>query len=166
MGEIAALDNRIEKMKENLKEISYRLEDAASEITEYKDKVSLNPEKLREVEERLNFINNLKSKYGNTIEEIIAYRDKIYKELNAIDYDDAKVEKLREQVKSLEQIVSRLSKKLSDNRKKIARNIEKDVVKELNDLKNEKLACFEVSIIQQEDINGIGINGKNYKDRT
>lgn len=162
MGEIAALDNRIEKMKENLKEISYRLEDAASEITEYKDKVSLNPEKLREVEERLNFINNLKSKYGNTIEEIIAYRDKIYKELNAIDYDDAKVEKLREQVKSLEQIVSRLSKKLSDNRKKIARKIEKDVVKELNDLKM-KNCLFEVSIIQQEDINGIGINGKNYK---
>lgn len=162
MGEIATLDNRIEKIKENLKEISYRLEDAVSEITEYKDKVSLNPEKLREVEERLNLINNLKSKYGNTIEEIISYRDKIYKELNAIDYNDAKVEKLREEVKSLEQIVSRLSKKLSDNRKKIARKIEEDVVKELNDLKM-KNCLFEVSIIHQEDINGISINRKKYK---
>ena len=162
MGEIATLDNRIEKIKENLKEISYRLEDAVSEITEYKDKVSLNPEKLREVEERLNLINNLKSKYGNTIEEIISYRDKIYKELNAIDYNDAKVEKLKEEVKSLEQIVSRLSKKLSDNRKKIARKIEEDVVKELNDLKM-KNCLFEVSIIHQEDINGISINRKKYK---
>lgn len=162
MGEIAALDNRIEKIKENLKEISYRLEDAVSEITEYKDKVSLNPEKLREVEERLNLINNLKSKYGNNIEEIIAYRDKIYKELHAIDYDDAKVEELGEDVKSLEQIVSLLSKKLSDNRKKIARKIEENVVKELNDLKM-KNCLFEVSIIHQEDINGISINGKNYK---
>jgi len=162
MGEIATLDNRIEKIKENLKEISYRLEDAVSEITEYKDKVSLNPEKLREVEERLNLINNLKSKYGNTIEEIISYRDKIYKELNAIDYNYAKVEKLKEEVKSLEQIVSRLSKKLSDNRKKIARKIEEDVVKELNDLKM-KNCLFEVSIIHQEDINGISINRKKYK---
>ena len=162
IGEIATLDNHIEKMKENLKEISYRLEDIVRDITEYKDKVNLNQTRLKEVEERLNLINNLKSKYGNSIEEIIANRCKIYKELNAIDCNEAQVDKLREQVKSLEQIISRLSEKLSNNRKDIARKIEKDVIVELNDLKM-KNCQFKVSIIHQEDINGININGRNYK---
>lgn len=162
LGEIASLDRRIEKMKESLKEIGYQLEDVVNDIMEYKDKVSLNLEKLKEVEERLNLINSLKSKYGNTIEDILQYRDKIYQELKNIDYDENKVEKIREEVKSLEKIISNLSQKLSEDRKHIARNLEEMVVKELADLKMKKCR-FEVSINCYEDSNGINVNGKKYK---
>jgi len=162
IGEIENLDHRIEKMREDLKGIGYHLEDLVSDIIKYRDKINLNQERLKAVEERLNIINNLKSKYGNSIEEILTYRDKVEEELLTKDYDEAKINALKQRIKSLEQTISELSMKLSDDRKEIAKRIEKDVIKELSDLKM-KNCRFKVSFVHQEDINGININGKNYK---
>ncbi|GAG65924.1 unnamed protein product, partial [marine sediment metagenome] len=91
LGEIASLDRRIEKIRENLKEVGYQLEDIVNEIVKYKDEIDLDSQKLKEVEGRLNLINSLKSKYGSTIEEILQYHQKIYQELEAIDYSEDKV---------------------------------------------------------------------------
>lgn len=162
LGEIASLDRRIEKIRENLKEVVYQFEDIVNEIVKYKDGIDLDSQKLKEVEGRLNLINSLKSKYGSTIEEIWEYRQKIYQELEAVDYSEDKLEKLKEEVNSLEDIISTTSHNLNINRRKIAEDLQKMVVKELEDL-NMKRCQFEVSINSYEDDNGIEIDGKKYK---
>jgi len=162
LGEIASLDRRIEKIRENLKEVGYQFEDIVNEIVKYKDGVDLDSQKLKEVEGRLNLINSLKSKYGSTIEEILEYRQKIYQELEAVDYSEDKLEKLKEEVNSLEDIISTISHNLNINRRKIAEDLQKMVVRELEDL-NMKRCQFEVSINSYEDDNGIEIDGKKYK---
>ncbi|MBU1290854.1 DNA repair protein RecN [bacterium] len=162
LGEIASLDRRIEKIRENLKEVGYQFEDIVNEIVKYKDGVELDSQKLKEVEGRLNLINSLKSKYGSTIEEILEYRQKIYQELEAVDYSEDKLEKLKEEVNSLEDIISTISHNLNINRRKIADDLQKMVVRELEDL-NMKRCQFEVSINSYEDDNGIEIDGKRYK---
>ena len=162
LGEIASLDRRIEKIRENLKEVGYQFEDIVNEIVKYKDGVDLDSQKLKEVEGRLNLINSLKSKYGSTIEEILEYRQKIYQELEAVDYSEDKLEKLKEEVNSLEDIISTISHHLNINRRKIAEDLQKMVVRELEDL-NMKRCQFEVSINSYEDDNGIEIDGKKYK---
>ena len=162
LGEIASLDRRIEKIRENLKEVGYQFEDIVSEIVKYKDEIDLDSQKLKEVEGRLNLINSLKSKYGSTIEEILEYRQKIYQELEAVDYSEDKLEKLKEEVNSLEDIISTISHNLNINRRKIAEDLQKMVVRELEDL-NMKRCQFEVSINSYEDDNGIEIDGKKYK---
>lgn len=162
LGEIASLDRRIEKIRENLKEVCYQFEDIVNEIVKYKDGIDLDSQKLKEVEGRLNLINNLKSKYGSTIEEIVQYRQKMFKELEAIDYSEDKVKKLKEEVNSLENIISGISHNLSIKRKKIAEDLEKMVVRELEDL-NMKRCQFKVSINSYEDDNGIEMNSKKYK---
>lgn len=162
LGEIASLDRRIEKIRENLKEVVYQFEDIVNEIVKYKDGIDLDSQKLKEVEGRLNLINSLKSKYGSTIEEIWEYRQKIYQELEAVDYSEDKLEKLKEEVNSLEDIISTTSHHLNINRRKIAEDLQKMVVKELEDL-NMKRCQFEVSINSYEDDNGIEIDGKKYK---
>jgi len=156
------LDRRIEKIRENLKEVCYQFEDIVNEIVKYKDGIDLDSQKLKEVEGRLNLINNLKSKYGSTIEEILQYRQKMYKELEAIDYSEDKVKKLKEEVNSLENIISSISHNLSIKRRKIAEDLEKMVVRELEDL-NMKRCQFKVSINNYEDDNGIEMNSKKYK---
>jgi len=60
LGEISSLDRRIEKIRENLKEIGYQFEDIVNEIVKYKDEIDLDSQKLKEVEGRLNLINSLK----------------------------------------------------------------------------------------------------------
>ncbi|MCJ7657301.1 MAG: DNA repair protein RecN [Candidatus Atribacteria bacterium] len=162
LGEIASLDRRIEKIRENLKEVGYQFEDIVNEIVKYKDEINLDSQKLKEVESRLNLINSLKSKYGSTIEEILAYQQKIYQELEAIDYSEDKLEKLKEEINSLEDIISAISHHLNINRRKIAEDLQKMVVKELEDL-NMKRCQFKVSINAYEDDNGIEIDGKKYK---
>jgi len=162
LGEIASLDRRIEKIRENLKEVCYQFEDIVNEIVKYKDGIDLDSQKLKEVEGRLNLINNLKSKYGSTIEEILQYRQKMYKELEAIDYSEDKVKKLKGEVNSLENIISSISHNLSIKRRKIAEDLEKMVVRELEDL-NMKRCQFKVSINNYEDDNGIEMNSKKYK---
>jgi len=162
LGEIASLDRRIEKIRENLKEVGYQFEDIVNEIVRYKDEIDLDSQKLKEVEGRLNLINSLKSKYGSTIEEILEYRQKIYQELEAIDCSEDKLEKLKEEINSLEDRISTISRNLSINRIKIAGDLQKMVVRELEDL-NMKRCQFEVSINSYEDDNGIEIDGKKYK---
>lgn len=162
LGEIASLDRRIEKIRENLKEVCYQFEDIVNEIVKYKDGIDLDSQKLKEVEGRLNLINNLKSKYGSTIEEILQYRQKMYEELEAIDYSEDKVKKLKEEVNSLENIISSISHNLSIKRRKIAEDLEKMVVRELEDL-NMKRCQFKVLINNYEDDNGIEMNSKKYK---
>lgn len=162
LGEIASLDRRIEKIRENLKEVGYQFEDIVNEIVRYKDEIDLDSQKLKEVEGRLNLINSLKSKYGSTIEEILEYRQKIYQELEAIDCNEDKLEKLKEEINSLEDRISTISRNLSINRVKIAGDLQKMVVRELEDL-NMKRCQFEVSINSYQDNNGIEIDGKKYK---
>jgi len=162
LGEISSLDRRIEKIRKNLKEIGYQFEDIVNEIVKYKDEIELDSQKLTEVEGRLNLINNLKSKYGSTIEGILEYRQKMYQELEDIDYSEDKVKKLKEEIDSLENKISAVSHHLNANRRKIAEDLEKMVIRELEDL-NMKKCQFKVSINNYEDDNGIEIEGKKYK---
>ena len=162
LGEIASLDRRIEKIRENLKEVGYQFEDIVNEIVKYKDEIDLDSQRLKEVEGRLNLINSLKSKYGFTIEEILEYRQRIFQELEAIDCSEDKLEKLREEVNSLEDLISTISHNLNINRRKIAEDLEEMVVRELEYL-NMKRCQFKVSINSYEDDNGIEIDGKKYK---
>ena len=162
IGEISSLDRRIEKIRENLKEINYQFEDIVNEIVKYKDGIELDSGKLKEVEGRLNLINNLKSKYGSGIEEILEYRQKIHQELEDIDYSEDKVKKLKEEIESLGNNISAISHHLNANRREIAENLEEMVIRELEDLSMKKCQ-FKVSINNYEDDNGVEIEGKKYK---
>jgi len=162
LGEISSLDRRIEKIRENLKEIGYQFEDIVNEIVKYKDEIELDSQKLKEVEGRLNLINNLKSKYGSTVEGILEYRQKMCQELEDIDYSEEKVRNLREEIDSLENKISAISHHLNVNRRKIAEDLEEMVIRELEDL-NMKKCQFKVSINNYEDDNGIEVEGKKYK---
>ncbi len=162
LGEISSLDRRIEKIRENLKEIGYQFEDIINEIVKYKDEIGVDSQKLKEVEGRLNLINSLKSKYGSTIEGILQYRQKMYQELEDSDYSEDKVKKLKEEIDSLENKISSISHHLNVNRRKIAEDLEEMVIRELEDL-NMKKCQFKVSINNYEDDNGIEVEGKKYK---
>jgi len=162
LGEISSLDRRIEKVRENLKEIGYQFEDIVNEIVKYKDEIELDSQKLKDVEGRLNLINSLKSKYGSTVEEILQYRQKMYQELEDSDYSEDKIKKLKEEIDSLENKISAISHHLNVNRRKIAEDLEEMVIRELEDL-NMKKCQFKVSINNYKDDNGIEIEGKKYK---
>ena len=72
------------------------LEEMAREIKDYSEKIENSQEKLEAIECRIEELSKLKRKYGNSIEAILAFRDKALCELNAIQ--DGEAERLRLEV--------------------------------------------------------------------
>jgi DNA repair protein RecN (Recombination protein N) len=110
------------------------LEDAAISLRGYKDKHDLEPERLVEIEDRLDLIKKLEKKYGEGIEDIIRYRDEAEKELKGLELVDERLESVETELTTKEEMLISSAFSLSEKRKKIAKAIEEHVKNELKEL--------------------------------
>ncbi len=159
---IANLDKKIDYIKEQLTETQFKVEDISDQIIEYKDSVDFDSQQLQEFEDRLSLINHLKQKYGSKLTDILFYRDALQKQLNSIEDNQEKIETLTIEKEEYEKKLAELSLELSKQRNLIARMLEKDIIKELNEL-NMKNCNFKIQIKQKEDKNGIKVKDKLFK---
>ena len=77
LEKIEAFDKKYEKILSSLKTIYYDLQEISRDISMYKEDTYFDEEKRDYIEERLDLIHSLKRKYGNSIEEIINYKEEI-----------------------------------------------------------------------------------------
>lgn len=114
-------DEEINNFIRQLIDIESLISDFNRDIEGFRKTLSYEPEELREVEDRLNLINNLKAKYGDSIENIINYcneaKDKLEK---LVDYDNY-VDSLKKELEIVEVQLTELSTTLSSVRKKRAK---------------------------------------------
>ena len=80
-NEIQNFDNRLAEYNNILTDINFQLQDLSRDIMNYIETLELDQDRLNFLEERIDTVNNLKIKYGNTIEEIYKYKENIEKEL-------------------------------------------------------------------------------------
>jgi DNA repair protein RecN (Recombination protein N) len=130
-----------------------QLSDLARALQDYAESLEFNPERLAEVEERLELIANLKRKYGDTIEQIVAYGAKAQRELEELGNWEAKTTDLEAQEEKLLRQVGALSAQLSARRKAAGEAMAREVERELADLKMVR-ARFGVAIEQSERSDG------------
>ena len=81
LSSIASFDKKIGDIYNEVERIMYELQDLSGEIRDYKDSINFEPYELEQIEIRLNDINNLRRKYGDTIEDIFNFHEKISKRL-------------------------------------------------------------------------------------
>jgi hypothetical protein len=67
------------------------LRDVQSDLSHYADRLEINPERLAELEERMNLVQSLKRKYGGTIEEVIAFGEEAQKKLHSLEQRDTEL---------------------------------------------------------------------------
>ena len=84
LSDIASYDKNISEYSENIERIMYELQDISREIRDYKENISFNPYEMEEIEQRIDQINNLRRKYGNSIKDIFEYRQKIQNRLDEV----------------------------------------------------------------------------------
>jgi DNA repair protein RecN (Recombination protein N) len=158
----AELDSRLKEPKDNLEASLFQLQELSRFLEGYKDSLEFDPEKLEMIRERLNLINTLKKKYGNTINEILNYAEKIKQDLNRIENKDQMIEDLKEEIKTLSEIFKKDCLLLSQKRKTKALDLAKKIQTTLSGLGMEKTK-LEVKITSQEDENGLlEIDGRRY----
>ena len=141
LEKIESLDSKYEKATNDLKNVYYELQEVSRDISLYKDDTDFDEEERNIVEERLDLIHQLKRKYGNTIEEILQYKDEIQKELDKIENLEEYNIKLRKKKDELEKELNSLAKKIHEIRIASSKKLMYDIDEELKDLemKNSKI---------------------------
>ncbi len=163
LSEIEKFDPVIVNIKQALEESYYQIEDVISNLREYKLKFNFSPQRLDEIIQRIDIINKLKKKYGNTIEEILTYKEKCIQDLSAIEQSEEEIEKTKQEIKQIEEKLAKLAIQLSGRRRVIAKLLEEKIETQLSELDMSK-TVFKVNIIYQESPDGIvEIDGKRYK---
>ncbi|HJF54199.1 MAG TPA: DNA repair protein RecN [Limosilactobacillus coleohominis] len=143
VNEITQFDDNYADIGKALEDSYYSLQDVANQSSHELDGLEFDEERLNEINTRLDLINDLERKYGDTVPDILAYYNKIHHELadmeGTVDSNDELEEQLATVVKQLEE----LGNQLSEQRKKVAKDLEKRVHHELSALYMEK-AVFKV----------------------
>lgn len=128
------MDEDINGFINQLVDIESLISDFNREISVYISELTYEPEELSEVEERLNLINNLKAKYGNSIEEIFEYCRKSKEKLEQYYNYDEYVLRLKRELEDVEAHLEEYSEQLSAIRKNKAKELTNKIREALIDL--------------------------------
>jgi len=146
----------LEPLLEQLQSAYYQAEDVSFQLRDYRDGIESNPERLAEIEDRLDLIGALKRKYGETIPDIVAYYKKIAAEADKLENRDEHLHRLREEERRLRDRAMALALGLSELRRHAADKLSSQIENELKMLQMER-TTFKVQI---DAIHGASDSGK------
>lgn len=118
------------------------LEEIVESLRTYSDRLETDPAELAEIEERIHLLETLKRKYGNTIEEVIAFRERAEEKLARIEGRGELLADLEEGVKRTRTALDEAARKLSQERRGAAPKLARRIAEHLGDLgfKRSKIA--------------------------
>ena len=140
-----------------LKNIYYDIQEIARDISSFKEENVFNEVERNEIEERLDLLYSLKRKYGNSVKEIIEYKNQIENEIFSIENMEESNKKLKQQLNKIQEEMNLLSIKMNKIRIEEANKLNIKINEQLKDLEM-KNANFIVKIKQNNDFNE---NGKD-----
>lgn len=163
LDEAAALDPSLEELAERMRAARTEIEDITATLRSYAAHLDHDPRRLEEVEERLHLLRKLKKKYGATLEELLAERDRFESELHALIHGREEREKLEAERAEIEDRMARAAEKLSQKRKAAGEKFSRGLGRLLQELEMPKVR-FRVRLDQEEDEKGIPFpDGRRYK---
>lgn len=158
----SGIDARLDKLIESFKDILFEAEDSAQLFRDYKESVDFNPARLEEVEARLSFIDQMKKKYGQSIEEVLSYCRAAVRQLEALDASPEKIRQLESEKSEIENELAKAALVLSAKRAEVAARFEKEVQDQLAEL-NMARTRFKVAIDQEEEAEGLLVGERRVK---
>ena len=142
-----------------LKDVYYTIQELARDISYMKEDIYFDEEERSNIENRLDTIYSLKRKYGNSIEEILEYRDKIEKEIDEIENKDEYNNKLKEKIEKIRKEMLRIAQNMHKTRQTYAEKLSTLINKELEalEMKNAKFSVS-VELNNEEKFNSNGLD--------
>ena len=154
-AEAAALADR-------LAEVSYLLSDVAADVSSYAAGLDTDPARLAAVSERRAALTALTRKYGETIDEVLAWAEDGARRLLDLDGTDERIEELRAQRTSLREELAAQGLALSQARGKAAERLGKVVTSELGALAMPH-ARVSVALTWHDDADGLEVDGRTVR---
>ena len=139
-----------------LKNSYYDIQELGRDVSDLQEEIDFDEEEKEKIETRLDFIYSLKRKYGNTIEEILAYGKKVEEEIHKIENLEEYHNKLKEQIQTLEKEMLTIGKTMMNLRKKYGTILSEKINQELKELEMPN-ATFSIEIKETTNFYETGV---------
>lgn len=133
--QVEEFDGYIKEWNDVIKDCYYRLDDVANEIRSKKSSFDFDVSLIDELNQRIDKINTIYRKYGNSYENVMEFREKSSKRLEEITLRDELIEKYRRDLEEIEVTLSVEARKLSELRKSVSIILSEKILSELSSLK-------------------------------
>ena len=143
-------DEEAVSLMEQLADIDSLLNDFNRSMAQFRDSLDFDEEEFAALEERLNVLNHLKSKYGNSVEEILKTQEQKQKELDKLNNFEEYMCKLRQRMEEQKKSLSELCRQLSELRSKASQPLANKLKEAMIDL-NFLNVDFSISVTPMEE---------------
>ncbi|MBW8750405.1 MAG: DNA repair protein RecN [Propionibacteriales bacterium] len=150
------------RLADRIGEINYLLSDVAADVASYATGLETDPARLAVVSERRAALTTLTRKYGETIDEVLAWAQDSAARLLELDNSEGRADQLREQRVQLRADLSGLAARLSKARHEAARELAEAVTAELGALAMPH-ARIEIRIGRTPDPDGLEVDGETWR---
>ena len=165
LSDFSEIDKSIEEVNDKIYTVIDLVNEIYSELDNYKDKLDQNPERLYELEMINQKLFDLKRKYGNEIEDIIEYYDKISLRLKELEKISDLKKNIDKDIKNINKNLEAKSLELSKIRKEKSKNLEKEIKSEIQSL-NIINGDFKVLFKNKNKIDSNGIDDIDFLIKT
>ncbi len=148
--ELARYEPRFVEALATLESARIGVEDVGGSLRDYAGGIEASPEHLAEVEDRLATIDQLKRKYGSTLDEVIHFGVEVARKLSEMENKDEVLRQLRGQLAQAGEEYLRAARAISRKRYESARKLEKLVEGDINDLAMRANFRIEISGTDEE----------------
>ena len=159
VGGLARLDPSGAGLLDTLSSMSEQLNDLARTLRDYRDHIEFSPERLDQVQERLALIHNLKRKYGDGIEQILAFALRARQQLDTIEHSGERIEQLVKEEERLLHEVGSAGEELSGRRREAGVRLAAGIEAQLDELSMAR-ARFDTEIAWRDDPAGAYVGGR------
>jgi DNA repair protein RecN (Recombination protein N) len=135
LSSLSRIDHGQARLYEQALTVAEALSDTVRDLREYVEKIEFNSHKLEQVEERLDLLHNLKRKYGNSIENILAFAKEAAQKLETITHAAERIAELEAEEKLILEKLSQKAGELSRKRHAASETLAHSVEEELADLR-------------------------------
>jgi DNA repair protein RecN (Recombination protein N) len=149
LEELARFDEKFLEVLASLEPARAAIEDVSATVRDYADGMDASPERLAEVEDRLATIDRLKRKYGSTVDEVIAYGEEAAHKLNELENREDVMRELKKQLTAAAAAYLAAAQAVSRKRYSAARELQKLVEAEINQLAMKAQFRIEVSGVDE-----------------
>ncbi|WP_099237675.1 DNA repair protein RecN [Synechococcus sp. BDU 130192] len=140
LKEMVDYDTQLNGILDMVRNALTEVVEAGHQIITYNNNLEADPKQLADIEARMRVLKQICRKYGPTLSEAIAYRDKLQGELDVLTAADQSLEALEQDCRIKYQDLEVHCQKLSQLRQKAAQKLEKQLIKELKPLAMAKVS--------------------------
>ncbi|MCE2462700.1 MAG: DNA repair protein RecN [Dehalococcoidia bacterium] len=160
LAHLEQFDPSLSQARESADVLTHQVDELARTLRSYRDSIEYNPERLQELEGRLDLIRSLKRKYGGTIEEILAFAERAADDLERLSHREERTEELKSQEMELREQIGRLVGRLSEARRHSAKLLADAIAEEVAGMAMEH-AQVHVDIRQSYSEDGVPVETRD-----